>query len=420
MKPRQYPAGIALAINVVVMSLPQAQAQTLEERVERLERENREQAAALQRQQETIAEQKQALEGAPGRVKALGEAMEQERIAGTDWLENIELAVLIEVEASYVEPFDAPAESDIVLANFELGITAEVSDWVEIGASLLYEQDETPLEVDLAYATIRNEEVTPVFLTAGQIYVPFGAYETNLVSDPLTLEIGETRETALQLGFVYRGFSGSVYGFSGDNKVNGENRIGSWGANLAYSREHEDLIWAVGAGYINDLGDSDTLWDAVVENRNARLEELLEGEDPAAGSFSTDSTERTPGWTANLGVSLGGIDFIAEYLSAVTDFDPDSLSYKGRGAKPSAWNIELGYSFPVFGKDSTVAAACQGSDESVSLGLPTERWLVGWSIDIFEHTALSFEYSYDTDYSVANGGTGNNANAFVAQLAVEF
>ena len=106
---------------------------------------------------------------------------------------------------------------------------------------------------------IYNPDVAPVFFTGGQIYVPFGVYDTNLVSDPLTLEIGETRETAALLGFEYAGVGGSVYGFNGDHKLNGDNRIGSWGANLSYAWEQDDVAVAASAGWINNLGDSDTL-----------------------------------------------------------------------------------------------------------------------------------------------------------------
>ncbi|MCF7992378.1 MAG: LbtU family siderophore porin [Thiohalocapsa sp.] len=409
-------AGIALALTAAV--LPQAQAQTLEERVLRLERENREQAAALERQDATIAEQKQALEGAPERLEAVEGAMDSD--AGGNWFENIEIAGLIEVEAAYVDPFEGSSESDIVLATFELGIASQVTDWVEIGAALLYEEDDTPLEVDIAYATIYNPDVSPVYFTAGQVYVPFGAYETNLVSDPLTLEIGEARETAAELGFIYEGFSGSVYAFNGDNKVDGENEIGSWGANLAFSREQDGMIWTVGAGYISDLGDSDSLQDGVADNREARLEELLEAGDPAADDFSTDPTERTGGWTVNAAIVLGSFNLIGEYLSAAEEFDDASLAFGDHGAKPSAWNIEAGFGFEVLGRESVAAIAYQGTDEALALELPKERWLVGWSIGIFDNTALSFEYSYDTDYSESDGGTGENGSAFVAQLAVEF
>jgi len=89
----------------------------------------------------------------------------------------------------------------------------------------------------VAYAKFGSEETSPLYITAGQIYVPFGAYETNMVSEPLTLELGETRETSLQVGFVKGDFAGSVYAFNGDNEKNGDSKIKSWGANLPVVRE---------------------------------------------------------------------------------------------------------------------------------------------------------------------------------------
>jgi len=421
MKTRRLSWAIAMVLGAGTAG--QAAAQTLEERVRRLEQEHREQAVAIDQQQRTIAEQKQQLEGSPQRVERLEETLETKRAAGAGlggWFERIEIGGLIEVEGVYVDPYEGSSESDLVLATFELGIAAQVMDWVEAMASLLYEQDETDLEVDLAMITIANPEVTPVFFTAGQFYLPFGAYETNLVSDPLTLEIGETRQTAAQLGFVYQGFSGSFYAFNGDNKVDGDDNINSWGGNLAYAQEREDLTWTVGAGYINDLGDSDTLQDSVADNRAARQLEIAELRPEDAERFSLDPTERTGGWTANLAIVYRDFNLIGEYLSATERFDPDSLSFKGKGAEPAAWNIELGYRFEVFGKESVAAVAYQGTSEAVNLELPETRWAVGWSIGLFDGTALSFEYAHDKDYSIGDGGTGNNANAFVAQLAVEF
>lgn len=395
-------------------------AQTLEERIERLEQQSREQDARIEQAQRTSGEQRQTLEGAPERVEELQRELEDKEGMADGWFRNIEIAGLVEVEAFDAEPFGGGDESDVVLATFELGIASQVTDWVEVVASLLYEEDDTDLEVDLAFITIADPDVTPVFLTAGQIYVPLGAYETNLVSDPLTLEIGETRETAVELGVVYEGFGGSVYAFNGDNKIDGDNRLGSCGANLLYGQELDTVTWTVGAGYISDLGDSNTLQDAVADNRSARLEELEGAGDPLAGTFNADPTERTGGWTANLAVIAGGFNLIGEYLTAADDFDPDSLSFNGAGAKPSAWNIEIGYGFEMFGKESVVAAAYQGTDEAVALELPKERWMLGLSVGIFDNTALSLEYAYDTDYDEDDGGTGDNANAVVAQLAVEF
>jgi hypothetical protein len=398
---------------VLAGAAPAAQAQSLDQRVEALEREN-------QRMREQLAAQDERIQGAPARMKELEEELAERQRTGGGWFENIEIAGLVEVEAGYFEPFDAPSESDLVLATFELGILSQIGNWVEVGGALLYEEDDTDLEVDTAYVTLYNPDVAPVFFTGGQIYVPFGVYDTNLVSDPLTLEIGETRETAALLGFEYAGVGGSIYGFNGDHTLNGDNRIASWGANLSYVWEQDGVAVAASAGWINNLGDSDGLQDTLADNRDATLAELIEGEDPRADSFSTDPVDRTAGWTANLGVAVGPVSFVGEYLSAADSFDPDSLSYKGAGAEPSAWNLELGYGFTVFGKETVAAVAYQGTDEAVGLELPKESWLIGWSIGIFDNTALSFEYRYDSDYSESEGGTGDDGNSFVAQLAVEF
>lgn len=396
----QRPLAAAILAAFATAGSP-AIAQTLEERVRRLEQENREQAAAIERQRQTIDEQKQQLEGTPQRVEQLEAALETKRDAGdglgAGWFNNIEIAGLIEVEASYADPYEGDSESDIALATFELGLAAQVTEWVEATASLLYEEGETDLEVDIAQVTLANEAVTPVYVNVGQFYLPFGAYETNLVSDPLTLEIGEIRESAVEVGFVYEGFGGSIYTFQGDNEVDGDTRIDSWGANLGFAQELDAVSWSVGAGYISNLGDSDSLRDTVV-----------------------DPTDFTGGWTANLAVVAGDFNLIGEYLGAADSFDAAALSFDGNGAKPEAWNIELGYSFEVFGRESVAAVAYQVSNEALALELPEARWLVGWSIGIFDGTALSFEYSHDSDYSTGKGGTGEDASAFVAQLAVEF
>ena len=375
---------------------PAASADSLEARVQRLESKNAELEATVRRQQASLAEQKAATEGEPERLKPLSEGLSASTLRSM-------ISGLIEVEAGHVSPYTGDAESDIILATFELGIEAQINDWVKATASLLYEQDETDLEVDVASITIANADATPFFITAGQIYVPFGAFETNLVSDPLTLEIGETRESAVQAGFVSGDFLGSLYVFNGDNKIDGKNRVGSWGANLGYAHEQDGSAWGLGVGYISDLGDSDSLQEVIDEN--------LAGVDPA---------DRTAGWTLNATAKLGPVTLIGEYLTAADEFDTGSLDFDGTGAKPSAWNLEAGFSFPVLGRESVAALAYQGTREAVGLALPEERLMLGWSVEVFERTSLSLEWAHDKDYAVSDGGTGESADTFTAQLAVEF
>lgn len=413
----------AIAVSLTSPSILYA-ADDLESRVERLEQSNQALQAKVQRQERTIAEQQAALEGTPARVKRLEENIEEQRTepaAGVaeSWLDRIEIAGLIEVEASYVSPYEGDSESDITLATAELGIAAQVNDWVDAAISFLYEEDETDLEVDIASITIANPEATPVFITAGQLYVPFGSYETNLVSDPLTLEIGETRETTLQLGFVSGGFSGTAYVFNGDRKIDGENQIGTWGATLGYAHEGDNRAFAIGAGYISDLGDSDTLQETTNENRTETLAMGLEEGQDMSG-YSVDPTERIGGWTLNAAAELGRFNLIGEYLAATDDFDMDSLAYEDAGAKPAAWNIEAGIRFDVMGRESVAAVAYQGTREAIALELPQERWLLGWSVEVYRQTSLSLEWAYDRDYDRSEGGTGETGSTLTAQLAVAF
>lgn len=327
------------------------------------------------------------------------------------WLRSLELSALFEIEASYVSPYEGDSTDDLILATAEVGLSSRLNDWLEAGISSLYEQYETDLEIDTAYLRLANPEVSPFSLTTGQVYLPFGVYETNLVSDPLTLELGETRQFAVQLGFAQGLFSGSLYVFKGDNKIKGEDRIGGWGGMLAVGQKDEERAWSIGAGYINDLGDSKTL-DNLINDHRVAAAEL----DP---TISIDPTDRTPAWTVNAVWRLGPWNLYAEYLSASEDFDPISLPFKEGGARPAAWNLEAGYSFSLLGRETTAAIAYQGTREALALELPRERWLIGWRIGLTDGLSLALEWAHDRDYRERDGGTGQSAETWTAQLAIE-
>ena len=316
----------------------------------------------------------------------------------------MEIGGLVEVEANQSDPYSGRNSSDLVLATVEVGISSQVNDWTRADIVLLHEEDETDLEVDVGTITIAPPDGN-WFATTGQFYVPFGAFETNMISDPLTLEVGETRESALQGGYERGPFSGSIYDFNGTNNEDDGNkdRIDNWGANLGVSHESDNLNASAGVGFINDIGDSDTIQDQIDTNLG-----------------SNDVRDYVPGWTVNAMAEAGNFVFIGEYLAATEDFEPGELVFKGRGAEPKAWNAEAGYNFSMLGRDSTVAVAYQGTKEALDLGLPKERFMVGWSVNIFQNTALSLEWAHDKDYSSSDGGTGENANTVTTQLAVEF
>ncbi|MBN2871547.1 MAG: LbtU family siderophore porin [Halothiobacillaceae bacterium] len=311
----------------------------------------------------------------------------------------IDFGGVVEVEAYQSSPYTGSDESDIVLATGALSLEAAINEWVRAEISTLYEENDTPLEVDTASVMLGAED-SLWSLRAGQFYVPFGVYETAMVSDPLTLELGETRETAISAGVGQGGLAAEVYAFNGD--LEDENQIDNFGATAGYAGTVGAADLALSAGYLNSLGESDGIEETVY------------------GNTGGSDIDEVGAWTTSALLGLGDVTLVGEYLAAIDSFDAGELAFNGGGAQPTAWNLEASYGFDLMGKPASAAIGYQGTEESIALGLPQRRVLAALSVEIFPSTALSFEYAHDEDYDVADGGTGESAGTFLTQLAVAF
>jgi len=335
------------------------------------------------------------------RIPLVTEEDVQEEVQSS-WFENIGFSGLVEVEASY---FDSPdgSESDIAVSTVELGIDAQLNHWVNAHVLIFYEEDATdPPEIDEAIITIANLEVSPWLLAAGRMYVPFGNYGSNMISDPLTLEIGETRETAVQGGYFAGDFYTSAYLFNGDTNDGGNDHIDQFGFNLGLAHEASDehFGYALGLSWINNLADSDTLQDVITDPDNMH--------------------KKVPGLSAHAFLDMGSFLLIGEYLSATESFDASDLQFSNGRAKPAAYNLEAAYLFEIMGRESMLGIAWQRTSEALELELPETRYLATFSVEIYKNTALSLEYAHDKDYSTSKGGGGNSSDAFILQLAAAF
>ena len=317
---------------------------------------------------------------------------------------EVEISGVIEAEVGFSSDFNDVDTSDIALATVELGFDAEINDRVSGHLLLLHEDDSTePMEVDEGIITL--DLTNGWSLSAGRMYVPFGSYETNLVSDPLTLELGETREAAVLIGYEANGFYGSAYAFNGDtieaSTPAGEDTIEHFGASFGYVWENGDMSLDVGVDYISSLGDSDGISGGLPD---VDADELP---DPLVSYVS--------GTALHANYTQGELSVIFEYVSS-DDFDASELAFNAQGASLSAFNLEAGYGFDW----GSAAIGYQATDEAVALGLPESRILVAVSKEIFENTSLSFEYAMDDDYGTSDGGTGKDGSSATIQLAVEF
>ena len=339
------------------------------------------------------------------KVERLEKSRRTEKIPeaeGSRWFERVELSGLVEVEAGYTDSADG-AESDLAVSTVEVGLDAQVTPWVNAHVLILYEEDETdPPEFDEAIITIANPDASPFSLAAGRMYAPFGNYDSALISDPLTLEIGETRETAVQAGWGVGNFQALAWAANGDANDGGNEQIDLFGVGLDYGVEggEEQLGYALGLSWISNLADSDSLQETVTNPDN--LADAVEG------------------WSAHAALHWQVFTLIGEYLAAADDFDAADLAFNGAGARPSAWNLEVDYGFEMAGREAEVAVAWQQTEEALALELPEKRWLAALSMGIHDQTTLALEYAHDEGYGANEGGSGEDTDTFTLQLAVAF
>lgn len=377
---------IVAGLAAFVWQVPALAQESVDDRLSGLERRIKYLEQRVAAQDEMIVEKDRQIAELTGREDA--------------WFDAVEIGGVIELEAAYAShgADDAPYEGDpsttAELATLELGIAARIHDWV--GAEIVVKNDDDDdIAIDETFLTIAPPEGTWALQT-GRYVVPFGVYETNMISDPVTLELGETGQDAVMFAAESGGLYGSAFAFDGDLERGGNNTIDGFGVALGYAMEIEGGAVDANLSWINDLGESD--------------------------GFRIDSagSDNVPGWAASVVLGWGDVTLIGEYLTALDGFEGDGIEFGDAGAEPSAWTVEIAYGFDLGGRDATAAVGYQGTSEATALELPENRSLVGLSVEMAEGVALSTEWKRDEDYGEAEGGTGKSADTVTVQLAAEF
>lgn len=308
---------------------------------------------------------------------------------------SLELNGLIEGGWVRLDPFDGPPHSEWILNTFELMLTLKPHPWITAQISGDYEDNgRKPPYLDVAHLLIGPPQGA-WFIDTGQFYLPFGRYETHMVSDPLTLDLGETRDISAALGFEQAGLFGAAYAFSQQDRNGDTGKLDAWGAELGYASQPGGQPLRLTLGYLSDLGNSDT------------LRYLVAGGGQVGGLAFSALLEAGP-WT-----------FIGEVVSATRPFGPGAGPALA-GHSPAAWMMELDYGFDFLDKEAQLALGYQGSAQAQALNLPRTRGLVTFNLGIYQYTTLQLEWAQDQDYGEAEDGTGQAGNAFTAQVAVEF
>jgi len=300
---------------------------------------------------------------------------------------GLDFNILIEIEASYWDEENIEAESDLTLATVELGLSAAISEKLSAEMTLLWEEDETePIDVDTAVIILHDLFDLPLELTAGKMYVPFGEFAGGMITDPMTLDMAETRETAALLtieGTVARAALGVFNGDVGDDRL--ENIVAR--IDVAPGK-----LLAAGAYYITDIRETDT------------LDDLISDRVDAGGTEG----HRVSGAGAYVALSVRQLKVAAEYLQACETFEAGVLD-DNKDLRPRAWAIDATFALA---EDWEIAGRYERSNEVPDFA--RTRYGAAISHTLMDHVTLGLEV-LRSDFE-----EGNDIDAVTAQLAFEF
>jgi hypothetical protein len=205
-----------------------------------------------------------------------------------------------------------------------------------------------------------------------------------MISDPLTLELGETHTTAAVLALDGERWSVSLGTFEG-SVDSGDNSLDSWLAAFQVTpREGVTL----GASWLSDLAESDA---GLVAEEGLYRDEVA-------------------GWSAFVALQHGEFGLTAEYLAAVERFKPEPVEFGEdlTGRRPQAWNLELSWQ----ATEALLLAARYEEADDYQADL--RRYGATVSYGLCDYALLAVEYLH------SDSAAQNPSHALTAQLAVTF
>lgn len=283
------------------------------------------------------------------------------------------------------------------------------------------------VQVEQAFATIANFDVTPIYVQGGKFFQDFSRYEIHPITRSTTQVLSETLATSVKLGFIADNFNGGVYVFDDPiPKIGSSASPTNYGISLGYDLNNDQFGWDVGASYLyNLIGVNDVAWSVnnfTGNGYNKRVGGVALYGDVNYGPFmvALRYTQAVQRFNVNDLTKNGNADLCKGGCPVIGSGDPVAPLAGATGAKPWAAGIQAGYGFEAWGKSQNVYLGYQASREAAGLNLPKNRYLVGYGIDILKDTLLAAEWDHDNAFSTGNGGSGNNTNLVSLRAAVKF
>ena len=315
----------------------------------------------------------------------------------------------ISAEARYVAPYNGNSEKHFNLSDADLAAFAKVSPDVSGFMKIEYDDSaaNTPrrisnsnVKIDDAFLTLGNFKKSPFYLTAGQVYDPFGQYDPYLINSTLTYFLGETKSRAFILGYASQAKQclrpyASAYIYKGDAF---HHTHVSYGGDLGFKFNKHATKGRLGVSYTNNIANSMG----------------IQNTDMGANRFSgfdasnSEDLSREPNAVSVYGnVQYKKLELRTDYISTIQSFSRKDLTFNKHGAKPKAFNVEGVYTFHAFrNRETQLIASYSRSYEMLGLNVPEQRVLASFAVEVFKHTWAQLEYRHDINYGKSDSAMG--------------
>lgn len=334
----------ALAWNAPVMAddMVEDKLATMEQRVKYLE--------------ERVASQDQMIVEKEGEMAGLADG----------WFNSVSVGGVIELDLVADSPAEGDGNVEASVATMEVAVAAAIND--QWGAEILVENDDGTIALADAFLTF--DAGGGLSASAGLQGVPFGVYDTNLITDPVPKALGDTGDPSLILGGEAGQMNWNLFALQPEDGEFAHN----YGIAAGFAAEGDEAGFGLNVSWINGMRNEPDLQGVAVS---------------ASGS-------------------LGPASAIVEIVSVLEA--PDG------GSTPTAWSAEAAYGFEMMGSDATLAIGAGGSDEGEDTeDLAETLMLLGISVDVWDGVGLGLEWSQSEAY-----GADDADSAVTVLLAAEF
>lgn len=325
-------------------------------------------------------------------------------------------------QLSWLTPFVGRSNSDIDLTVANITGLAGIGKWVT--GFFSFDYDSRPLDglapaqfgprvnnsriyLDQGFVTVGNLNEFDFYASLGQMYLPFGQYNSFTINSPLTASLFTTTERPLLLGYSHSTdnteLDASVYGYRGDTVTSfHSSAVNEWGLSLDYLIKKGDWTAQIGLGYISNIADAGGL------QLNGQLTQAC----TLFGGFAFPCFQgnvlvhRVPGFDIYGNLTIGRFSIIAEYLTATRRFSPIDMTFDNRGAKPKAFDFEAAYAFRFLDKPSSLAFDYGFTKQALALLLPTREYSITFTTSLWRNTTQSLALQRDVNYNVFSTATG--------------